>query len=445
MKKHTVLVVDDEPDIRALLEITLNRMELSCVTAASVAEAIEYIDQHGFDLCLTDMNLGDGNGLSVIKYIQEKQPELPVAMITAYGSTETAIEAMKAGAFDYVAKPIDLNKLRSLIESALNMQQPLDSAEPTSPLLGSGKAIQTLKEQIPKLARSLAPVYIHGEAGSGKELVARLIHQQSARANKPFITINCGAIPASHIESELLGQVKEGENSKLGLLQAAEGGTLLLNEVADLPKDMQVKLLRIIQDKSFRPLAGKEDIVLNVRILSASDKNLLDEVNQGKFRQDLYYGINVIELNLPSLRDRPEDIAELSDYILEQIAERYETDKAKLSDKALKKLQLHTFPGNMRELENILERAFALSDSKQITETDLHLGDIPLAHKQRLMDGHALLSQAQGRYDEFIEEIEQQILQQALKQTDFNKTQAAELLGISFRTIRYKLKKFDMD
>lgn len=447
MHNNTVLVIDDEPDIRELLEITLMRMGLDCVSAGSLKQGLECLQEQRFDLCLTDMNLGDGNGLSIIEYIQENQPSLPVAMITAYGNMETAIAAMKAGAFDYVAKPIDLPKLRALVESALQLSK-ADEKAPSTELLGQSQAMQRLKEQISKLARSMAPVFIQGEEGSGKELVARLIHQQSARADKPFIAVNCGSIPSDLLESELFGYEKSDPNnsqtSKKGVFQAAEGGTLFLDEIADLPKDIQIKLLRAIQEKSIRPVGATQEQAFNVRILSATHKNLADEVAQGSFRQDLFFRINVIELAVPNLRERPQDMAELSQHILAKLAERYELPAATLSSEALKKLQKHSFPGNVRELENILERAFTLCEGQQIEESDLHLNAARIGVEEQLNTA-SLFSKAKGRYDRFIEDIEKKVLLEALQQTDHNKTQAADLLGISFRTIRYKLKKFDME
>lgn len=446
MHNNTVLVIDDEPDIRELLEITLMRMGLDCVSAGSVKQALERLQKQRFALCLTDMNLGDGKGLSIIEYIQQHQPELPVAMITAYGNMETAIAAMKAGAFDYVAKPIDLPKLRALVESALQLNQSSNNNANTE-LLGQSQAIQRLKEQISKLSRSMAPVFIQGEEGSGKELVARLIHQQSARSERPFIAVNCGTIPSDLLESELFGQEKDNAlntNKKIGLFQAAEGGTLFLNEIADLPKDIQIKLLHTIQEKTVRPLGSAEEFPINVRVLSATHKNLADEVKHGSFRQDLFFRINVIELSVPSLRERPQDLAELSLYILEKLSERYELPLATLSASALKKLQKYSFPGNVRELENILERALTLCEGQQIEEGDLHLNAARISVEEQLNTG-SLFAKAKGRYDRFIEDIEKKVLQEALEQTSYNKTQAADLLGISFRTIRYKLKKFDME
>lgn len=448
MHNNTVLVIDDEPDIRELLEITLMRMDLQCVSADSVEQGLARLQQQPFALCLTDMNLGDGNGLTIIEYIQQHYPELPVAMITAYGNMETAVAAMKAGAFDYVAKPIDLPKLRALVQSALQLNQPSKSQN-SSELLGQSQAIQTLKEQINKLARSMAPVFIHGESGSGKELVARLIHQQSPRADQPFVAVNCGAIPVELLDSELFGREEESAagtaRKKTGLFQAAEGGTLFLDELADLPNDIQLKLLHAIQDKAIRPIGSTQERAINVRLLSATHKNLAEQVKQGSFRQDLFYRINVIELTVPSLRERPQDIAELSQHILKKIADRYDAEAATLTTSALKKLQTHSFPGNVRELENILERAFTLCEEQQITADDLHLSSTAITEINDTISQSSLFAKAKGRYDRFIEDIEKKVLQEALEQTEYNKTQAAELLGISFRTIRYKLKKFDME
>lgn len=455
MSNEKILIVDDEPDIRELLEITLLRMGLECISAASVEQAIEALKQHNFRLCLTDMNLGDGNGLEIIAYIQENHPQMPVAMITAYSNMETAIAAMKAGAFDYVAKPIDLPKLRALVQSALkihNKQQDNDNNEErhSAGLLGSSAKLDDLRKHIRKLARSLAPVFIHGESGSGKELVARMIHEQSARASQPFIAVNCGAIPTELMESEFFGYEKgsfSGANEKkIGLFKAAEGGTLFLDEVADLPKDMQVKLLRAVQEKSVRPIGANEEIPVDVRILSATHKDLAKEVENGSFRQDLFYRINVIELNVPSLRERPSDIEELCEHILNKLTERYETEKPQLTQAALDKLKSYSFPGNVRELENILERAFTLCEDQRIEPHDLRLANEQTSLTPAADNALAFsLEHAIGRYDAFMDSIEKDILSQALEQTDGNKTAAADLLGITFRTMRYKLKKFDID
>ena len=454
--KNTVLIVDDEPDIRELLEITLIRMGLNCVCAANVQEALHLLKDHTYKLCLTDMNLGDGTGIEVIEFIQQHSANTPVAMITAYGNTETAIAAMKAGAFDYVAKPIDLPKLRTLINSAVKIEESQQKEESLtssgSRLLGSGQAIKQLRDKIMKLSRSLAPVFINGESGSGKELVARMIHQQGSRAAKPFIAVNCGAIPSELMESEFFGHEKGSftgaTESKLGLFRSAEGGTLFLDEVADLPKDMQVKLLRAIQEKAIRPVGGSQEIDVDVRILSATHKNLSEEVANGSFRQDLFYRINVIELQVPSLRERPDDLPELCEHFLTKLGERYEYPKPKLSAKALEKLQAYHFPGNVRELENILERAFTLCENNCIDASDLVLGrETP---STTLSDGHSSadnidFEHAVGNLEGYLQNIEKQLLEQALERTRWNKTAAADLLGVTFRTLRYKLKKLGID
>jgi two-component system response regulator PilR (NtrC family) len=450
--KH-ILVIDDEPDIRELLEITLSRMGLNCTCARNTKEAIEILNKKTFQLCLTDMNLGDGTGIDVIEHIQKKLPDLPVAMITAYGNTETAIAAMKAGAFDYVSKPIDLKKLRSLINSALkleDLQEPSITHQPTQ-LLGSSTALIDLREKISKLAKSLAPVFINGESGSGKEVVARMIHQQGPRTSKPFIAVNCGAIPSELMESEFFGHEKGSftgaTEKKEGLFKAAEEGTLFLDEVADLPKDMQVKLLRAIQEKSIRPVGSNQEVSVDVRILSATHKDLAKEVESGSFRQDLFYRINVIELKVPSLRERPDDIETLCTHFLDKLSTRYDHEKPTLSNAALKKLSSYSFPGNVRELENILERAFTLSNTNIIKPDDIILSEIDTQNNDKKLGytSNIDITQAIGQFESFMESIEKEVLEYALEQTRWNKTAAAELLGISFRTMRYKLQKLNIE
>lgn len=451
-----ILIIDDEPDILELLEITLLRMGHSCTLAGSYQEAIKKLKNESFALCLTDMNLGDGNGIDIIHFIQEHQPDLPVAMITAYGNTETAIEAMKAGAFDYVAKPIDLPKLRALVAAGLKVNNnPHGTNQAEGQLIGHSSQMQSLRAKIQKLSRSLAPVFINGESGSGKELVARMLHSQGPRADQPFIAVNCGAIPSELMESEFFGHEKgsfTGANEKkLGLFQAAEGGTLFLDEVADLPKDMQVKLLRAIQEKSIRSIGATQETVIDVRILSATHKNLLQEVNDNRFRQDLFYRINVIELPVPSLRERPEDIADLAQHVLKKLSERYQHPMANLDKNALQTLSQYAFPGNVRELENILERAFALTESGTIGSDDLMLPNAAASLTNSQSDKTSnknssapTLAAVNGDLDAYLEGIEREILSQALEASKWNKTAAAELLGISFRTMRYKLKKLDI-
>jgi two-component system response regulator PilR (NtrC family) len=448
-----ILIIDDEPDIRELLEITLNRMGHSCVCAASRTEALEALKKQTFALCLTDMNLGDGTGIEVIEFIQLHCPDLPVAMITAYGNTETAIDAMKAGAFDYVAKPIDLTKLRALITAGLRVASNSKKEDASAQLLGDSEQMQNLRSKIQKLSRSLAPVFINGESGSGKELVARMIHQLGSRASKPFIAVNCGAIPSELMESEFFGHEKGSftgaDDKKTGLFKAAEGGTLFLDEIADLPKDMQVKLLRAIQEKSIRAVGAVSEQIIDVRILSATHKDLAAEVADNRFRQDLFYRINVIELLVPSLRARAGDIAMLSEHILQKLSKRYEMPAVSLTANANKKLSLYNFPGNVRELENILERAFTLCDSGNIDGDDIHLNTQhnPSNHSETHGTSNKAIDyqQALGNFEGYMEAMEKDILEFALEQTRWNKTAAAELLGISFRTMRYKLKKLNIN
>lgn len=455
MTIQQILVVDDEPDIRELLYITISRMGFSCKTAYDVNDAKELLNNHNFQLCLTDMKLPDGTGIDVIKHIQKNYPDLPVAMITAFGSVDNAIEAMKAGAFDYVTKPIQLDRLRNLIKVALKSLQDAKQLAPldNSPnLIGDTDAMSTLKNQIVKLAKSQAPVFINGESGSGKEVVARMIHAKSNRYDGPFIAVNCGAIPGELVESEFFGHEKGSftgaHEKKLGLFRSANKGTLFLDEIADLPLPMQVKLLRAIQEKSIRPIGGSEEIPVDVRILSASHKSLPDAISKNEFREDLYYRINVIELNVPSLKDRKDDIPQLANHILEKLSERYESPLVTLAEPALAMLLEYPFPGNVRELENILERAFTLTDSSVINEKDLHLKQVSLEAEHHTDSGDQLgfnVEEAFGDIDAYLGNLEIKILHAALEKTRWNKTAAAEVLGISFRAIRYKLKKYGIE
>lgn len=450
-KTHTALIVDDEPDILELLDITLSRMDIQTYSAKNIAEAKTLLSQHNFDICLTDMRLPDGNGIELIKYIQENVASLPVAMITAHGNMEFAIKALKSGAFDFVSKPVDLNILRNLVSTALKLSS--SNLEPESNenhtkqmgLLGQSQVIKETRKKIQKLCRSQAPVYIHGESGVGKELVAKLIHEQGPRADNAFIPVNCGAIPAELMESEFFGHKKgsfTGANTdKQGLFQAADGGTLFLDEVADLPLAMQVKLLRAIQEKAVRPIGSQLEISVNVRILSATHKNLSELTDKGMFRQDLYYRINVIELEVPSLREHAEDIPLLAKYLLQKIADEWQTKTPKLSNETLEALNKYSFPGNVRELENILERAMTLHENNVITLEDLQLPNILTEEKGE--EGEALLEQA--LLDPTLLQKEKEVIQKALEKTKYNKTAAAKLLGISFRALRYRIKKLGMD
>lgn len=443
MTKKTALIVDDEPDILELLNITLTRMNFKCVLAASLKEAQQALALQNFDICLTDMRMPDGNGIELVKLIQSNHPELPVAVITAHGNIDVAIESMKAGAFDFLSKPIDIERLRALVNTAIKSGTS-EAALDDELLVGSTEVMQKLKQQIHKLARSQAPVLITGESGCGKELIARSIHKQGPRSEGPFIAINCGAIPRELMESEFFGHKKgsfTGANAdKIGLFQAAEGGTLFLDEVADLPLDMQVKLLRAIQEKAVRPVGTQAEQKTNIRILSATHKNLQSEISNGGFRQDLYYRINVIHLHAPALRERLDDLPALTTAILHKLATTYETDKISLTAEALKELKRHPFPGNVRELENSLERAFTLCEGNTIDKNDLQLTSIQIdtaeTHDDEL-NGQAL--------DKKLEEIERNYITKALEETRWNRTEAAQNLGISFRSLRYRLKKLGME
>lgn len=459
MTTYTALIVDDEPDIRELLEITLVRMGIATRSAPDLATARQMLEAEPAHLCLTDMNLPDGNGIDFVGWIQQHCPDTPVAVITAYGNMDTAIEALKAGAFDFVSKPVELARLRDLVNSALRLSEPDRQAdEPEDEqglLLGNSREIQRLRSQTRKLARSQAPVFISGESGSGKELVARMIHIQGPRSNAPFVAVNCGAIPSELMESEFFGHRKgsfTGANeNKDGLFRSADGGTLFLDEVADLPLAMQVKLLRAIQEKAVRPVGESREVAVDIRLLSATHKNLPDLVKEGMFRQDLFYRINVIELAVPPLRERPDDIPLLANHILERIAREYECPPARLSKSALSYLADYAFPGNVRELENILERAFTLCDSEIIDTDDLHIGtppiDLPQPPANSSEDSLTPPTLPDGEMDleNYLETIERQAIEKALEATRWNKTAAAKRLGISFRALRYRLKKLGME
>lgn len=472
MVTQTVLLVDDEPDILQLLEITLARMNLSTRRASSLAQARKVFEDITPDLCLTDMKLPDGNGLSLIQYIQDHHPDVPVAMITAHGSVESATEALKLGAFDFVTKPIALDKLRKLVGHALEIQRSTPGT-PTTPLIGTAPALDALRSQINKVARSQAPVHIAGESGVGKEVVARLIHELSPRSGKPFVAVNCGAIPAELVESELFGH-KQGAftgatSDKLGLFQVASGGTLLLDEIADLPSAVQVKLLRAIQEKSVRPVGSDEEIATDVRLLSSTHKNLSQEVRAGRFRDDLYYRINVINLKVPSLRDRLDDIPALAKHLLEKIAADNGRAPKQLTADAEAALRQYSFPGNVRELENILARANALSEGVKISADELSFEDLddhtpltsssittsvadhrtssntPSAAETPETSDRQLLDQINGDLESFLADIERRSLNAALIEHRWNKTATAKALGISFRSLRYRLKKLGLE
>ena len=458
MATQSVLIVDDEPDIRELLDITLSRMGLQTHSAATLEEAKELVARVQPDLCLTDMRLPDGNGISLVQYIQQEFPHIPVAMITAHGSVETAISALKAGAFDFISKPVELENLRRLISSALQLQADTSQAQDAldQGMIGSAPVIQTLRQQISRLARSQAPVHIHGESGSGKEVVARLIHNNGPRATGAFVAVNCGAIPPELMESELFGHVKGSftgaSQDKVGLFQAASGGTLFLDEVADLPLAMQVKLLRAIQEKTIRPVGASEEQHTDIRLLSATHKDLANEVETGKFRQDLYYRINVIDVRVPSLRERLEDVPALTKNILTRIGTEHGTAEARLENSAVNALSNYTFPGNVRELENILERALALSEGDTIIADDLQFSSATIRDPASSQDENTERSNkahethdAYGDLEGYLEDIEREMISRALEQCRWNKTETAKMLGISFRSLRYRQKKLGLD
>lgn len=443
MEHYKALIVDDEPDIRELLEMTLGRMGIDTVSAADLGEAFGRLRDERFDLCLTDMRLPDGNGIELVCHIQERHPELPVAVITAFGSMETAIAALKAGAFDFVSKPVDLTVLRGLVEKALKLSSRAAGRRPPAEqrLLGESPAILRVRDLIAKLARSQAPVYISGESGTGKELVARLIHENGPRADMPFVPVNCGAIPSELMESEFFGHRKGSFTGALtdkpGLFQAAHGGTLFLDEAADLPMHMQVKLLRAIQEKAVRPIGAQKEVKIDVRILSATHKDLGELVQRNAFRQDLYYRINVIELHVPSLREHPEDIPLLAESILRRLVGQWSRETPRLDPAASRALSGYPFPGNVRELENILERAMTLCEENVIRAEDLHLPQ-PSGDTGAATTGGEPLP-------EYLGELEREAILQALEETHWNRTAAARKLGITFRALRYRLKKLGIE
>src|SRR5687767_2045995 len=386
MSPPLVLVVDDEPDLVELVSLTLSRMQLASLSAGDVATAKKLLKTQRFDLCLTDMRLPDGDGLDLLEWMNTHAPGVPCAVITAHGNVESAVRALKLGAFDFVSKPLDLGVLRRIVSTALKLSQAPETGVSTrtgTQLIGSGPSMDRLREMILRVSRSQAPVHISGESGTGKELVARMIHGSGPRAEGPFVPVNCGAIPSELMESEFFGH-KRGSFTgavadKIGLIPSAEGGTLFLDEVADLPLHMQVKLLRVIQEKSVRPIGEQREAPIDVRILSATHKNLADLVATAKFREDLYYRINVIELRVPPLRERAEDIPELADAIVHRLARRLGIDAPSITPEAVRVLQEFGFPGNVRELENVLERALALCDQKTIDVNDLQLRAVPRA------------------------------------------------------------------
>ena len=443
--RQRVLIVDDEPDIRELLTLSLSQMNLDSNAVGTLGEARECMDAHMFDLCLTDMRLPDGDGIDLVRHIQKIRPELPVAIITAYGNVETAVEALKAGAYDFVSKPLKLDELRNLVSSVLRLSRRPADRRSRHVLLGDSEPMRRIRGMVLKLARSQAPVYIRGESGTGKELVSRLIHEKSARSDGPFVPINCGAVPPELMESEFFGHVKGSFTGatadKPGLFQAAEGGTLFLDEIVELPLPMQVKLLRAIQEKSIRPVGAQKEVPVNVRILSASQQALLTEVQSGGFRQDLYYRIHVIEIHVPPLREREGDLPQLIEHVLDQLGDKLGSS-IRADESVYRRLESYPFPGNVRELENILERAAAMSETDTISAQDLDFlstaEDAPAGPDGNYVPGNEPL-------EEHLARIEKQALSQALAHSGNNKTAAAKLLGMSFRSFRYKLEKYGLN
>ncbi len=434
MSQPLALVIDDEPDICELLTLTLGRMDIRTEAASDVAGAKKLLGRQQFDICLTDMRLPDGDGLELVEWMQTHASGVPVAVITAHGNVETAVQALKLGAFDFISKPLDLGNLRNIIENALRVKARKQAGH--SQLLGESARMEELREMIEKVSRSQAPVHISGESGTGKELVARLIHGSGPRGDGPFVPVNCGAIPAELMESEFFGHRKGSFtgaiNDKAGLLQCAQDGTLFLDEIADLPLSMQVKLLRVIQEKKVRPVGASREESVDVRILSATHRNLAKMVADGEFREDLYYRINVIELHVPALRDRGDDVLQLADHILKQL-----DASASLDEDARTALLKYTFPGNVRELENMLERAVTLCSSGTISASDLHM--------RTTEDSGGETPVLQGKLGDQVEDIQRQAIIEALEKTRYNKTQAAKLLGLSFRQLRYRIKKLGIE
>jgi two-component system, NtrC family, response regulator PilR len=453
----TVLIVDDEPDIRELLSMTLEGMDIRPATAADLGEARRKLQTEDFHFCLTDMRLPDGDGLELVQWMQRHAPGVPVAVITAHGNVETAVRALKLGAYDFVSKPVRVKDLRKLVSTALKLR----AAGPGRPdgaatLLGSSPAMESVRAMVARVARSQAPVHIVGDSGTGKELVARLIHDTGPRNGMPFVPVNCGAIPSELMESELFGHVKGSFTGagadKEGLIRSAEGGTLLLDEIAELPLQMQVKLLRVIQERAVRPVGDTREIPVDVRFLSATHQDLGKLVADGRFREDLYYRINVIELQVPPLRARGDDILELARHILAKLAPRVGISVPELSSAACEALLAHAFPGNVRELENTLERALALCEGGRIEAGDIQLrapagatGREPDFQGGRAAAPGAVIRREDGDLGDQLEDLERAAILRALEQTRYNRTQAAKLLGISFRALRYRIKKLGIE
>jgi two-component system response regulator PilR (NtrC family) len=456
MAPPVVLVVDDEPDLVELVTLTLSRMQLATQSAGDVASAKKLLKSQAFDLCLTDMRLPDGDGLDLLEWMNSHSPGVPCAVITAHGNVESAVRALKLGAFDFVSKPLDLGVLRRIVSTALKLSQKSAgvSTRTGAQLIGSGPAMERLREMILRVSRSQAPVHISGESGTGKELVARMIHASGPRAEGPFVPVNCGAIPSELMESEFFGH-KRGSftgavTDKVGLFATAETGTLFLDEVADLPLHMQVKLLRVIQEKTLRPIGEQREAPIDVRILSATHKNLGELVAAAKFREDLFYRINVIELRVPPLRERADDIPELADAIVHRLSRRLGTETSVITPAALEVLRNFSYPGNVRELENVLERALALSNNGRIDVGDLQLRAVPRADSVPPLtaEARAQIRAPEARQTglgEQLEDVERAAIVKALEEARYNKTAAAKALGMTFRALRYRIKKLGIE
>jgi len=447
-----ILVVDDEPDIIELLELTLMRMGMNVTSATNTSDAQELLKSRPFQLCLTDMRLSDGTGIDLVQYITKHCSGLPVAVITAYGTPENAVAALKAGAFDYLTKPVSLKQLRTLVKSALSLP-PIDATktlksgtEKLRALLGDSPPMCELRSTIEKLSRSQAAVYISGESGSGKELAARMIHERSARYNQAFIPVNCGAIPENLMESEFFGYKKGAftgaDKDHDGYFLAANGGTLFLDEVADLPLAMQVKLLRVIQEKQVRRLGDVKETSIDVRIISATHKKLDECVEAGQFRQDLYYRLNVIELDMPALRNMRDDIPLIASNILEKICRETERSSCRLDRESLAALIRYDFPGNVRELENILERTLALCPNETIGRNELQLKP---KETQNESERTLTTTDQELPLQDYLDRLEKESIIKALEQTRYNRTAAAKILGITVRSMRYRMDRLGLN
>jgi len=452
MSRPLALVIDDEPDLCELLALTLDRMQIDTQTCGDIACAKNKLRETRFDLCLTDMRLPDGDGLELVDWMQASEIDTPVAVITAHGNVETAVRALKLGAFDFISKPLDLTALRKLIGSALKLQRPDGTTASKVRLLGDSPAIHALLALIDKVARSRAPVHITGESGTGKELVARMIHEKGAQAEGPFVPVNCGAIPSELMESEFFGHRKGSftgaVNDAKGLFQSAEGGTLFMDEIADLPLAMQVKLLRVIQEKSVRPVGATEEIPVDVRILSATHKDLRQLVSSGQFREDLFYRIDVIELKVPPLRERDEDIDVLTNYMLDKLARGLGVAVPQLTPDARHKLSAYGYPGNVRELENILERAVALSGDAPISADDIQIRnsiDATVPGSPAIIPTAVEPPASGDALGDRLESVERDAIIKALEETRYNKTAAAKNLGLTLRALRYRLQKLGIE